>query len=61
VACEYQVVAFLLLLLLGCVQRRSLYWVLNLWISSLTAVIIGYHVQDFPFEAFQYFDVGDGS
>jgi hypothetical protein len=22
---------------------------------------IGYHVQDFPLEAFQYFDVGDGS
>jgi hypothetical protein len=21
--------------LLGCVQRRSLYWVLNMWISSL--------------------------
>jgi hypothetical protein len=26
--------------LLGCVQRRSLYWVLNLWISSLTDVIV---------------------
>jgi hypothetical protein len=22
---------------------------------------IGYHAQDFPLEAFQYFDVGDGS
>jgi hypothetical protein len=46
---------------------------LSLWISSLTDVIlsedrirkiawcVGYHAQDFPLEAFQYFDVGDGS
>jgi hypothetical protein len=48
--------------------------VLNLRISYLTDVTrrsedrirhvpwcVGYHAQDFPLEAFQYFDVGDGS